>query len=88
MGIEELVQRAVRVALAGEEMLVILRGEECRLVVIEPPGDARRGRVLEVDDRVLVARELALVEERAGAVHQPVVVVGGAVRDATRGESA
>jgi hypothetical protein len=51
-------------------------------MVIEPPGDARRGRVLEVDDGVLIAGELALIEEGSGAMHQAVVVVGGGRRDA------
>ena len=51
-------------------------------MVIEPPCDARRGRVLEVDDSVLVACELAFVKECAGAVNQAVVGVGRAGVDA------
>jgi hypothetical protein len=47
-------------------------------MVVEPPGDARRGRVFEVDDGVLVAAKLALIEERSGAMRQAVVLVGGA----------
>ncbi len=41
--------------------------------MIEPPGDARRGRVFEVDDGVLVAGEFALVKERAGAMDEAVI---------------
>jgi hypothetical protein len=51
-------------------------------VVIEPPRDARRGRVLEIDNRVFVACEFALIKESPGAMHQPVVVVNGIARDA------
>jgi len=54
-GIEELAGAADRVLLAGQEMLVILRGEEGRLVMIEPPSDAGRGRVFEINDGVFVA---------------------------------
>ena len=56
--------------------------------MIEPPGDVRRGGVLEVDDGVLVAGELALVKERAGAMDQAVVLVGGVSGRCTRDESA
>ena len=51
-------------------------------MVVEPPGDARRGGVLEVDDGVLVAGEFRLVEERASTVNQPVIGVSGAGSDA------
>jgi hypothetical protein len=51
-------------------------------MVIEPPGNPRRSGVLEVDNRVLVAGEFALVKEGSGAMYQPVVFVGGAGRDA------
>jgi hypothetical protein len=44
-------------------------------MVVEPPGDARRGRVLEVDDGVLIAGEVGLLKERAGAVDEAVVLV-------------
>jgi len=74
-GIEELAGGAGWILLAGKEVLLILGREECGEVVIEPPGDARRSRVLEVDDGVLVASKLAFVEERAGAVNEAVVGV-------------
>jgi hypothetical protein len=51
-------------------------------MMVEPPGDSRRGRVFEVDNGVLVAGKFALVKERAGAVHQPVVFIAGAGNDA------
>ena len=75
VGIEELAHRALGVLLAGEEVLMVLLGKKGREVVVEPPCDARRGRVLEVDDGVFVAGEIAFVEERSGAVHQPVILV-------------
>ncbi len=49
--------------------------QEGRKVMIEPPGDLRRRRILEVDDGVLVAGKVVLVEERSGAVHQAVILV-------------
>ena len=60
---------------AVEVVLMIVGGKKSGEVVIEPPGDSGRGRVLEVDDGVLVAGELALVEERAGTVDEAVIVV-------------
>jgi hypothetical protein len=82
IGVEELARAAVRVALAVEKALLILRRKKCRLVVIEPPGDPGRRRVLEVDDGVLVAGKLALVKERAGAMHQAAILIAGAGGDA------
>src|SRR5690349_7054670 len=58
-------------------MLVVGGRQKRGLVMIEPPGDARRGGVLEVHNGVFVAREILLVKERAGAVHQAVIFVGG-----------
>jgi hypothetical protein len=45
--------------------------------MVKPPGNPWRGRIFEIDDGVLVASELALVKERAGAMDQAVVLVGG-----------
>ena len=53
-----------------------------REMMVEPPGDLRRGRILEVDNRVLVAGKLALIKQRASPMHQPVIIVGGVLRDA------
>jgi hypothetical protein len=44
-------------------------------MVIEPPRNPGRGRILEVHDGILVAGKLALIEERAGAVHQAVILI-------------
>src|SRR5260370_29036192 len=49
-------------------MLRVFRGEECALVMVEPPGDLGIGRVLEIDDGVLVASEQAVVEKLRGFV--------------------
>ena len=56
-------------------MLVILGREEGRLVVIEPPGDLGRGGVLEIDDGVFVAGEVALVKQGAGAMDKAVILI-------------
>ena len=39
-------------------------------MVIEPPGDFGRTGILEIDDGILVAVELLLVEKRAGTMQQ------------------
>jgi len=57
-------------------------------VVIEPPGDAGRGRIFEIDDGVFVAGELGLIEEGSGAMDEAVVFVVGAGMDALLVESA
>jgi len=59
------------VALILLEVLGVSRGEKRALVMVEPPGDVGRTAVLEVDDGILVAIELLLIEQRAGAVDQP-----------------
>jgi hypothetical protein len=51
-------------------------------MVIEPPGDPGRCRVLEVDYGVFIAGKLAFVKERAGAMHQSVIVIAGPLGDA------
>src|SRR5208282_5926357 len=45
-------------------------GKKSALVVIEPPGDFGRTGILEIDDGILVAVELLLVEKSAGAMQQ------------------
>ena len=67
---------------------MVLGGEKGGKMVIEPPGDFGRGGVFEVDNGVFVAGEIALVEERAGAVHEAVVLIGWRRRRCTRGGSA
>jgi len=61
---------AVRLGLPGEEIELVLGREEGALVVIEPPRDAGRGGILEVDDGVLAVDEGSFIEQRPGAVHQ------------------
>jgi hypothetical protein len=61
------------VALVLLKMGRIVRTQERALVVVEPPGNLGRTRVLEIDDGVLVASEVFLVEERACAVQQATV---------------
>ena len=78
VGVEELAAGWGHALLVVEEVLLILRSQKGREVMVEPPGDARRGAVLEIDDGVFVAGEFALVKERAGAMHQAVVLVAGA----------
>ena len=63
-------------------MLVVLPREKGRLVVIEPPGDPGRSGVLEIHDGVFIAGEFALVKQRAGAMDQAVILIGGACVDA------
>jgi hypothetical protein len=46
-------------------------------MMIEPPGNLGRSRILEIDNGIFVARELVLIEQGAGAVHQAVILVRG-----------
>ena len=48
---------------AGDEMLLVFGRQEGALVVIEPPGQARRRAVLEIDDSVFVAVEEFFFDE-------------------------
>jgi hypothetical protein len=44
-------------------------------MMIEPPGEKRRGRVLEVHDGILSAGiKPALLKQESGTVHQPAIV--------------
>src|ERR1017187_9197558 len=63
-------------------MGVILGCKERRLVVIEPPRDTGRSRVLEVHDGILVTRELGLIKECAGPMYQAMKFVVGPGGDA------
>src|SRR3954453_3674126 len=58
------------IALVLLKVLGIRWRKKCALVVIEPPCDLGRTGVFEVDDGVLVAVELLLVEQRAGSMNQ------------------
>ena len=84
-GVGRVVEAAVGVAAvfhAAAVVLLVLGGEKGAEVMVEPPGDARRGGVFEVDDGVLVAGKVGFVEERSGAVDEAVVGVGGIFGDA------
>src|SRR5208283_5022156 len=58
------------VALFLLEVRGVLGREKRALVMVEPPGDARRRRILEIDNGILVAGEVVFIEERPGAMHQ------------------
>jgi hypothetical protein len=65
MDVEELLPAPVR-----KEMRLVLGGEECRLMMVEPPGEAVVRAVFEIDDGVLVPVELIAVERVARPVHR------------------
>ncbi len=58
------------IALVLLEVGSILRGEKRALMMVEPPGNFGRAGVFEVDDGVLVAIKLFLIEQRSGTVQQ------------------
>ena len=58
------------VALILLEVGSIGRRKKSAFVVIEPPGDFRRTGILEIDDGILVAVKLLLVEKSARAMQQ------------------
>src|SRR5579875_3419220 len=51
-------------------------------MVIKPPGNLWRSRVLKVDNRIFIAREVSLMEQSACAVHQPAEFILCAFRNA------
>jgi hypothetical protein len=81
-GIVELPLACLRIKLSRQEMGVVLRRQESAQMVVEPPGDRWRGRILKVDNRVFIAAEFSFVEQRAGAVHQTAEFVFRGGRDA------
>ncbi len=72
--VEVAIARAA-VPLAFEKVLLIRGREKRAQVMIEPPGNARRSAVLEVDNGVLVTDKIRLLEEGSSAMHQPVIAV-------------
>src|ERR1019366_7142884 len=64
-GIVELVVALLLIKMGG-----IGGGKKSAFVVIEPPGDVGRTGILEIDDGILVAVELFLVEQSARAMQQ------------------
>ena len=74
--------RAVGIALACAEVGFIVGRREGGEVVIEPPGDPRQRRVLEVDDGVLAVRlRPVLFKYHPRFVRQAVIVKGGSRTD-------
>jgi hypothetical protein len=57
----------------GPELSFILAAEECALVMIEPPIQARITGILKVDDRVFVSIELNVPKKMAGAMGQSLI---------------
>src|SRR5882757_493701 len=72
--VEVAIARAA-VPLAFQKVLVIRGCEKGAQMMIEPPGNARRGAVLEVDDCILVADKIRLVKEGSRSMHQSVIAV-------------
>src|ERR1035441_3220867 len=58
------------VALILLEVGGIVWGKKSAFVMIEPPGDLGGAGILEIDDGILVAVELLLVEKSSGAMQQ------------------
>ena len=52
------------------EVFGVFRTQECALVMIEPPGQARIRRVFEIDDGVLVSVKHAFAEQVVGLMGQ------------------
>ena len=63
------------VPLALQKVLLIRGREKSAQMMIEPPGNARRGAVLEVDDRILVADKIRLLKECSSSMHQSVITI-------------
>jgi hypothetical protein len=78
----------LRVALVVQEVFVVFRSEKRALMMVEPPRDFGGWRVLEIDNRVLIAGEIALIEQRSRAMDQAkegeIGVVANALRIETR----
>jgi hypothetical protein len=72
------------VALVVQEVFVVFWSKKCALMMVKPPGNFRRWRVLEVNDCILVADEIVLIEERTGAMYQTKVGETGVIANAFR----
>src|SRR6266849_9782690 len=68
-GIEKFLSRVVRA-----KMRFVFRREKSRLMMIEPPGQLVRSRVLKIDDRVFVAIEQVEIKQVSRAVQQAAVI--------------
>src|SRR6185437_14668365 len=74
-------------ALAMQEVFVIFRSKKRALMMVEPPGNFWRGRILKIHDRVLIAGEVFFVEERSGAMQQSAELKRHVVANAFRVEA-
>ena len=70
------------VLLTREKVRVILRRQKRAEMMIEPPGNGRGRRILEIDDGILIAGKFRLVEQSAGTMHQTAKFILGVRRDA------
>ena len=61
---------------------MILGREKGAEVMVEPPGDAVRRGIFEVDDGILIAGKIRFIKEGSSAVDQAVITVGSILRDA------
>jgi len=51
-------------------MFGVLRAQECALVMIEPPGEARVGGIFKIDDGIFIAIKERVVKKLLGFVSQ------------------
>ena len=58
----------------GVKVRFVFRLKERRFMMIEPPGELVRGRILEIDDGILVSVKHVFVEQVAGTMQQPLIL--------------
>src|SRR6185437_7308562 len=51
--------------------LRIFRREKGALMMVKPPGNLRRSRILKVDNGIFIAVKIGFIKERACTMHQP-----------------
>src|SRR2546423_9827738 len=70
IGIKKLLSRFVRAKVS-----FVFRREKCRLVMIEPPGQLFRRRILEIDNRVFITiKHIAFEQEVPRTMQQSAVL--------------
>ena len=72
--IEELPHRQASIRLPRTKLRLILSIQKRRLVMIKPPRQLRRRRVLEVDNRILPRTPPGLIKQRPCTMHQPLIL--------------
>src|SRR5437762_1471964 len=55
-------------------MLLVLRSKKRRFMMIEPPRELIRRRVLEIHDRIFVAVKQIEIKQVSGAMQQPAII--------------